>query len=137
MARLRSKTISVVYADRKLFDPTSRDNTLAEPAMEFTRSFTTDANPIINAEVPVIRSYGNASATFPLSVCYDFPDEPDAYEFLLAMMAWCRDNQTGTLEVSVGDFAMASLAGLTDMSARLSYSPGSVRVTVNYSFVYV
>lgn len=137
MARLRSTSISVIYAGKKLFDPTAKNNTLADSQFNFTRNYTTASNQILDSPMPIIRAHGNASGTFPLSVCYDFPDEDSAYEFLLSTLAWCDENQTGTLEVKIGDFASATLAGLTNITANLAYMAAVHRVTVNYSFLHI
>lgn len=135
MPRLREKTITATYAGRKLFDPTASNQTLEESYYEFARRYTTAEEAILDADAPIIRSHGNASGSFPLSVCYDFPTQADAYEYMLDVLHFCDANQTGVFSFTAGHATETYNAGLSSVNARVSREPATFRVTVSYSFL--
>lgn len=135
MPRLRTTTISATYAGRKILDPEAQNNTLADTAFEFSRRYTTSEEQILDADSPLIRTHGNAAGNFPLSVCYDFPHESAAYEFLLGLFAFCDSHQKGELTFAAGETAATYTAGLSGVVANISRMPACWRVTANYSFV--
>lgn len=135
MPRLKSKTLAATYAGRKILDPEAANNSLADIAFEFSRRYTTSEEQIIDADAPLIRTHGNAAGNFPLSVCYDFPTESAAYEFLLDVFAFCDAHQKGDFTFTAGETSATYAAGLSGVVANISRMPACWRVSVNYSFV--
>lgn len=138
MARARSKSITVTYGGSIIYDGSSPAQSLAE-RFTLSRNYTTTAEPIVDADVPVLRAYGNASGSFPLTVHIDYGSEEDAFSAMMAWAAFADENQTGVLTVSVGalpdDIVVRWDAGLEGLEIRTALFGSSVRLSLAFSFI--
>lgn len=134
MARIKAKNTTVRYNREYVYNPTSKNSSLVElPAL--ARSYTTQAEPIVDAATPELRAYGNASGTVTLSVVHDYPSEDEAFAESLRLAAFYDSNPTGELLMQVGSTAFIWQAGVESVELRPELMPGSVRLTVTVSFV--
>lgn len=134
MARIKAKNTTVRYNREWVYNPARTNSSLVElPAL--ARSYTTQAEPIVDAANPELRAYGNASGTVTLSVVHDYTSEDEAFEETLRLAAFYDANPTGELLMQVGGASIMWQAGVESVELRPELMPGSVRLTVTVSFV--
>lgn len=133
MARMQSMGISVTYAGEEIL---TEKQYLANDQIGLRRSFTTTAEPLVDASAPVVRAYGNAQGEYELSVQEDFGTKAEAMSALLERTNFAEAHQTGELCVTVGGVASRWQAGVQGVDCTLGVSPGGkMRLVVSYSFI--
>lgn len=130
--RIKSKIITIEYAGQALLAPGEH---ISGQDYGGSRSFSTTAEDILNADTPTVRAYGNAQGSKTFDVCLDFSTEDEAIAEALTRLDFLEAHQTGTLTLTVGTVSRSWQAGVQSADWRISYTPDSVRLTLSYSFV--
>ena len=134
MTRVKPQNTTVRYNREYVYNPARRNSSLVElPAL--ARSYTTQAEPIVDSENPALRSYGNASGSIALSVVHDYTSEDEAFAETLRLAAFYDANPTGELLMQVENTSLVWKAGVESVEFRPELMPGSVRLTVTVSFI--
>lgn len=130
--RIKSNVITIEYAGEVLLQPGGHLN-----GQDYggSRSFTSTAEDVVDAENPVIRAYGNAQGSMNFDVCIDFGSEDEAITEAMTRMHHLETNQSGIFKLKVGDTVNAWQAGIQSADWSISYTVDTVRLTFSYSFI--
>lgn len=130
--RIKSNVITIEYAGEVLLQPGGHLN-----GQDYggSRSFTSTAEDVVDAENPVIRSYGNAQGSMNFDVCIDFGSEDEAITEAMTRMHHLETHQSGVFNLKVGDTVNAWQAGIQSADWSISYTVDTVRLTFSYSFI--
>lgn len=133
MARMQSVGISATYAGEVIL---TEAQYLTSDNVALSRSFTTTSEPLVDAESPAIRAFGNAQGEYELEVQVDYGTKAEAMQALLERADFAEEHPTGVLELSVGGVVRSWQAGLSSVNGRLGVSPGGkMRLIFAYSFI--
>lgn len=125
--------ISATYAGKEIL---GSGQYIAATEYGFSRAFSTTAEPTIGAAAPTIRAYGNAQGSLQLPIATDFASEAEALAAAMEYTNHAEQNQTGTLNLTVGNFSKTWQAGIQGIECSVSYSvANTVRLQIIYSFV--
>lgn len=125
--------ISATYAGKKIL---AAGQYIAAAEYGCSRTYTTTAEPTIGAEAPTLRAYGNAQGNIQLPVAIDFASEAEALFAIMEYTNHTDQNQTGTLNLTIGNFSKTWHAGIQSIDCSVSYSvANTVRLQIIYSFV--
>lgn len=129
--RIKSNVITIEYAGEVLLQPGGHINGQSYGG---SRNFTTTAEDVVDAENPIIRSYGNAQGGMNFDVCIDFEDEGEAVAEAMQRVKHLEEHQTGVFSLTVGASQQRYEAGITSADWAISYMVDTVRLTISYSF---
>lgn len=130
--RFRSEQTEVSYAGVVILGIGQR---FGQDEFTCTKEYTTQAVPVLDADAPVLDSYGNAQGSTEFSVVLDFLTPEEALAEAMARQAHTDAHQTGVLSVRVGESVRTWAAGVQRFEARVSFPSRGVRLTCSYAFV--
>lgn len=130
--RFKSKRTEIRYAGAVVLGIGQR---FGQDEFVCSREYTTQAVQLLGAEAPVLDSYGNAQGSTDVSVAMDFDTPEDALAEAMRRQAHVDKNQTGELELRVGDAVQVWNAGVVRFESRVVFPGNGVRLLCNYSFI--
>lgn len=130
--RIKSNIITIEYAGEVLLQTGGHLNGQNYGG---SREFSTTAEKVIDADNPVIRSYGNAQGGMSFETCEDFDSEENAVEQAMLRMSFLERNQSGVFVFTVGESVNAWEAGVQSVDWSVSYMVDSVRLFFSYNFI--
>ena len=130
--RFRSEQTVIRYAGAVVL---GIGQSFGQDEFAMAQEYTTQAVQVLGAAAPVLDSYGNAQGSTDFSVAIDFATPEEALAEAMRRQGHVNANQTGTLELQVGDAVQAWSAGVLRFEFRVTFPGNGVRLLCSYAFV--